>query len=266
MRKEDIMKKYWVVVCFLFFSVALAHGGDVITLRADIWEPYNCDPNATKPGFMIDVAKAIFTKAGYQVDYQSKGWTWDRSIEEARKGRIDAIVGASKDDAPDFVFPEEPFIVQRMSAFVKKGNPWRYSGVDSLAKVKLGVISGYAYEESIDAYVEKNANQGMVQIIKDANALDLNIKKLVAGRIDVTIEDAAVFNAKATALGMGGQFDEAGTVGSPDNVTIAFSPAKESSKKYSEILSQGLKEMRASGALKEMLDRYGLKDEPTAKE
>lgn len=255
-----MMKKYWLAVSFLFFFVPLVYGGDVITLRADIWEPYNCDPGAAKPGFMIDVAKAIFTKAGYEVDYQAKGWTWDRSIEEARNGRIDAIVGAYHNDAPDFVFPEETFITQRMTFFVKKGNPWRYAGVDSLAKIKLGVISGYAYEESITAYVKKNANQGMVQVINKANALELNIKKLVAGRIDVTIEDAAVFTTKVAALGLDGQIEEAGAVGFPDNATIAFSPARESSKKYAEILSQGLKEMRTSGALKELLDKYGLKD------
>ena len=100
------MKKYWLAVCLLCCFTSVAFASDVITLRADIWEPYNSDPGSAKPGFMIDVAKAIFSKAGYTVDYQCKGWTWDRSIEEARQGRIDAIVGASEDDAPDFIFPD----------------------------------------------------------------------------------------------------------------------------------------------------------------
>jgi polar amino acid transport system substrate-binding protein len=147
-----------------------------------------------------------------------------------------------------------------MTFFVKKGNPWRYKDIDSLTKIKLGVISGYAYEEAVDKYLENSTDKNAVQAIKNANALELNIKKLAAGRIDATIEDASVFAMKAAALGMSGQFEEAGTVGSPDNITIAFTPKKESSKKYAEILSKGLKEMRASGELKKLLDKYGLKD------
>jgi polar amino acid transport system substrate-binding protein len=255
------MKK-GLFLCFIFIVLTASYtpGGEVITLRADIWEPYNAAPESDKPGFMIEVAKTIFTKAGYTVDYQCKGWTWDRSIEEVRQGRIDAIVGAAKDDAPDFVFPEEPFVYQQVTIFKKKGNPWRYQGVNSLQNIKLGVISGYAYDEAIDEYIKKNADKGNIQVVKTDNALELNIKKLDAGRIDATIEDASVFFSKAASLGMKDKFEEAGFVGEPDNITIAFSPAKETSKKYAEILSKGFKEMRASGEMKKLMDKYGLKD------
>ncbi len=255
------MKKV-LFLCFVFvlFAASNIYGSEVITLRADIWEPYNAEPESAKPGYMIEVAKAIFTKAGYTVDYQCKGWTWERSIEEARQGRIDGIVGAAVDDAPDFILPEETFINQQMTFFVKKGNAWRYKGLTSLENIRLGVISGYAYDDKIDEYIEKNSKKENIQAIKNANALELNIKKLEAGRIDATIEDASVFAIKVASLGMNGKFEEAGVVGEPDNITIAFTPAKETSKKYAEILSKGLKEMRASGELKKILEKYGLKE------
>jgi polar amino acid transport system substrate-binding protein len=255
------MKKI-VFLCFILILVTISRtpGGEVITLRADVWEPYNADPDSAKPGYMIEVAKAIFTKAGYTVDYQCKGWTWERSIEEARQGRIDAIVGAAVDDAPDFIFPKETFINQQMTFFVKKGNTWKYKGISSLEQIRFGVISGYSYEEAIDEYIEKNSGKENIQAMKNANALELNIKKLEAGRIDATIEDASVFAMKVLSLGMNGKFEEAGVVGEPDNITIAFSPAKETSKKYAEILSKGLKDMRASGELKKILEKYGLKE------
>ena len=43
-----------------------------------------------------------------------------------------------------------------------------------------------------------------MQSVQDDNALELNLKKLAAGRIDTVIEDAAVFNNKAKALGLYG--------------------------------------------------------------
>jgi polar amino acid transport system substrate-binding protein len=259
--ERKIMKKN-IFLCFIIaiLSASNAHCGDVITLRADIWEPYNGEPESANPGYMIEVAQAIFTKAGYSVDYQCKGWTWERSIEEAKQGRIDGIVGAALEDAPGFIFPEETFINQQMTFFVKKGNTWRYNGVASLEKIKLGTISGYAYDDVVDAYIEKNSGKENIQTIKNANALELNIKKLEAGRIDATIEDASVFAMKIASLGMKGKFEEAGIAGESGNITIAFTPAKETSKKYAEILSKGLKEMRASGELKKILDKYGLKE------
>ncbi len=255
------MKKrlFLYLVCVLL-ATSIYYGGEVITLRADIWEPYNAEPESAKPGYMIEVVKTIFTKAGFTVDYQCKGWTWERSIEEARQGRIDGIVGAAVDDAPDFIFPEETFINQQMTFFVKKENAWRYKDITSLDNIRFGVISGYAYDDEIDSYIEKNSGKENVHTIKNANALELNIKKLEAGRIDATIEDASVFEMKAASLGMNGKFEEAGVVGEPDNITIAFSPVKETSKKYAEILSKGLKEMRASGELKKILKNTGLKN------
>lgn len=253
-------KRFFLCLVCALLAASNAYGGDVITLRADIWEPYNAEPESSKPGYMIEVVKAIFTKAGYTVDYQCKGWTWERSIEEAKNGRIDGIVGAALEDAPDFIFPEETFINQQMTFFVKKGDTWRYKGIASLENINLGVISGYAYDDEVDEYIEKNSGKENVQAIKNANALELNIKKLEAGRIDATIEDASVFAMKVASLGMNGKFEEAGMAGEAGNITIAFSPAKETSKKYAEILSKGLKEMRASGELKKILDKYGLKE------
>ena len=251
--------KWTLLVVSILISAAACFAGDTITLRADIWDPYNGDPASDRPGFMIELAKAVFEKAGYTVDYQVEGWSWDRSVEEAKKGNIDGIVGAAKSDAPDFIFPSVALCKQRMFFFVKKGNPWRYAGVDSLAPVKLGVISGYTYVDDIDVYIEANKdNEDRVQSVQDDNALELNLKKLAAGRIDTLIEDAAVFNSKAKALGIADQFESAGLAGPEDECYIAFTPAKPSSAKYAELLAAGIKEMTASGELQKLLDKYGI--------
>ena len=250
----------WILrVVSILISATACFAGDTITLRADIWDPYNGDPASDRPGFMIEVAKAVFEKAGYTVDYQVDGWSWDRSVEEAKKGNIDGIVGAAKSDAPDFIFPSEPLCKQRMSFFVKKGNPWRYAGTDSLASVRLGIISGYTYFDEVDAYIEANKNnEDRVQSVQDDNALELNLKKLAAGRIDTVIEDAAVFNNKAKALGIADQFETAGLAGPEDSCYIAFTPARPSSAKYAELLGAGIKEMTASGEMQKLLDKYGI--------
>ena len=59
---------------------------------------------------------------------------------------------------------------------------------------------------------------------------------------------------------LSGEIVSAGDVDHMDEIFMAFSPAKDSSKKYSQIFDEGLVELRKSGKLQEILDRYGVKD------
>lgn len=79
-----------------------------IIISSDLWCPYACEQDGKMPGYMIETAKAIFKKHGYEVQY--KLTAWPRAIEDARINKTQAIVGASHADAPDFVFPAIPFL------------------------------------------------------------------------------------------------------------------------------------------------------------
>lgn len=52
---------------------------------------------------------------------------------------------------------------------------------------------------------------------------------------------------------------DAGSVGPTENF-IAFSPVNPKSREYAAILDRGMAEMRASGRLRQILQRYGVKD------
>lgn len=122
---------------------------DTITLRADEWCPYNCTPNSSQIGYMIEIAKEIFESAGHQIDYQTLNWA--RAIEETRAGKFNGIVGAAKGDAPDFIFPTEALGVS-VNAFVTgKDNSWTFTGIESLNGKTLGVIRNYSYGDTINA-------------------------------------------------------------------------------------------------------------------
>ena len=96
--------------------------------------------------------------------------------------------------------------------------------------------------------------------MKDDAGLELNIKKLLAGRIDVVIEDPNVFHTKAKEMGVDDQIVEAGLASEPDSLFIAFAPTKDTSKKLAEIASAGIKRLKESGEMKKLMDKYGIKD------
>ena len=246
-----------VFVCNIGVSNSASN---VITVRADIWAPYNDDPASGLPGSMVEIIKTIYKRAGYEIDYQIMPWT--RSIMAVEKGTYDAIIGATT-ECPDCITPRESIGEMTSHFYVKTGNSWRYTGPDSLKTVSVGVIADYAYTEAFDAYVE--ANQGdakKVDVMHGDEPLQKNIKKLLAGRLDAIVENPLVF--QWTLGGMGLKESDFGDAGAVENskleLFMKFSPQKDTSQTYADIFDKGMAELRASGELKEILARYGMKD------
>jgi len=120
------LKALLFVLLITFSSVQLA-AAESLSIRADLWPPYNDEPKSIKPGYMIQVMSEIFKPLGYTIDYQPLSWT--DSLEAVRKGQFNAVVGATKDDAPDFIFPQEVFGMSDTAFFIKKGTAWKFTSV-----------------------------------------------------------------------------------------------------------------------------------------
>lgn len=246
----------------LAFALLLGHAGaaaaDVITLRADEWCPYNCADTGDKPGYGVEIAKEIFARAGHTVDYRTVAWA--RALEDCRKGTVVAVIGTTRNESPDFVFPADPIGIADNTLAVKKGNPWRYDGPASLERVKLGVIQGYAYDGDVGTWVQDKAkDKARIDMIGGDNGLEQNLKKLLAGRIDATVDAKPVLIYKLAQLGLADKVELAGTT-DPSEIHVAFSPANPKAREYAALFETGLAELRASGRLAAILAKYGIPD------
>lgn len=248
----------WIlsVTSALLISSSVAYA-DTVSIRADHWFPINGDPQSTTPGYMIEMATRIFGDAGHTVDYRTM--PWERAVKSVREGQFDCVVGAYPEEVPDFIYPAASWGLDEAKFYVKKGDAWRYTGLDSIASIKLGLIGGYAYDEPFDKYVEDN-NKGNYQFIKGDNALENNIKKVLAGRLTATVESPPVMQAKLKEMGLTDKIEAAGDLGEAVDIYIACSPAKESSKVLMKLVDEGTDKLRQSGELQKILDKYGLKD------
>lgn len=236
-----------------------------VTLVADVWCPFNCEPDSDKPGVIIEIAKRAFALHGITVDYKIVPWA--RAIEETRNGKYNGIVGAARGDAEDFVFPETPQSKSVMTFFVRKDSPWRYNGPQSLESISLGSIVDYSYGEEVDAYIERHkSDMRRIQQVSGDNALDMNIRKLVKGRIGATIDSDSVIAYHLAAAYLQNELVPAGSLDADDdqNLHVAFSPKIPASKELAKILSDETKRMRQDGEYAEILKRYNLEAEPEA--
>jgi polar amino acid transport system substrate-binding protein len=210
---------------------------------------------------MIEIAQKVFSKAGHTVKYTNLDF--DTAMAEIGKGTFTAFPGCFKADAPGFVFPEESIGVAENVFFVKKDSKWRYTGADSLKNVKVGVVSGYTYGDTLDPVFAEKKKAGEMFESDDLNPLEILVDNLVAGKIDTLIENPAVvtdFMVDNAMFDILSNIKEVGTEGAPEPLYFAFSPANPKSKEYADILSKGIAELRKSGELVSILNKYEMKD------
>lgn len=259
-EKKRMMKKGILVLWVFFLCLGAAPGvySDTITLVADTWCPYNCEPGADLPGFMVEIAETIFKKRGHAIEYKVTPWT--RAIQDVRTGKSDGLIGPGKEDAPDFVFPTEKVALMKNVFYGKKGLSWKYTGIDSLKEKTLGVVKGYTYTDEIDGYIKENEKMSqLVQVTSGENVLASNVKKLLAGRIDLILEDANVMQYHLKKNALEKEVVEVGELAA-DDLYIAFSPSNPLSRSYAEMISEGMILLRKSGELKEILEKYGIRE------
>mgnify|MGYP001050162289 CR=1 FL=1 len=253
--------KIFVLIVTFFLLIPFSAKCDQITLVADIWCPFNCDPGSDSPGYMIEIAQRVFKKAGHTVVY--KNMPWEKAIEETRKGKFTGIVGGYKSDSPDFVFPAKPLGISHTIFFTRKGTAWRYTGIDSLKKIRLGVIEGYSYSDELDKYIAANKGKPSIFLASGDEAIEHMILKVMKGEIDAFVEDPAVYGnycGTKKLMSVIGAIQEAGSLGPPEQNYIAFSPKNPKSAEYASLLATGLDQMRKSGELKKIIVKYHVKD------
>ena len=251
-----------VLSLVLFFAVLIAPAqANDVTLSADLWCPYTCDPSADEKGILVDVVVSIFDNSGHTLDYQLVNWA--RAIKTTRGGKFDGLIGAYISDAPDFVFHDEPIQMSKMCFFVKKGDRWKYYGSDTLKDRKIPVVNAYSYGEVFDEYILENHNQGDETIVQ-ISGMDITqtrVEQLNSNQIDTVLEDWRVFpynisNYKKNNEVQGDmEFKNAGCLPG-EGLYIALSPGSNTSKGYAEIINKGLKQLADSGKLYEIISRY----------
>ena len=257
------------VKSFLILSVLIllpvTTSADTILLTSDTWCPYNCAVDAKLPGYTIEVSKRIFEKAGHTLKYEIAPWS--RSLKLVKEGHITAIVGVTRNEAPDLIFPEQEFGISVIHFFKRKNFTWNFTGTQSLKSIRIGIMADYEYGSELDEYFEKNRNTIKVQMIKAEKPLVLNIRKLLKKRIDVIPEDKSVFMNASHSMGVSDKIEDAGIdpVTSKEGLDesklyMAFSPKNPKSEEYAKLISDGIEQMRLSGELSQILAKYNLMD------
>lgn len=253
-------------ICFLFLIIFLCgyhtstvYAEKTVKLVTGEWCPYICNPELHNGlnGYLADIASTVFQKAGYKVELRIV--PLGRAFMMCRKGRIDGLLALYEDDAPDLIHTKHAQGTSSSAFLTRKENPWKYTGMQSLNQVRnLGLVKDYEYP-IIGDFIRKHPDK--VTMVKDKDSLKKRLEMMLRDRIDVLVDDSIVIKYTLKKMKLTELFTEAGNLGDSHPVNIAaFSPVIPESKKYAEILVNGIEELRKSGELDKIMDKYGLKD------
>jgi polar amino acid transport system substrate-binding protein len=121
----------------------------------------------------------------------------------------------------------------------------------------LEIIADYDYGE-LNSYLKNHTPN--ISVLSGNQALEKKIRKLLANRVTVVVEDEIVLNYTTRKMGISNKIKIAGTITPQNKVGITFSPKNLKSAEYARILSEGIQKLRKSGELKKILDKYYVSD------
>lgn len=250
------------IIGFLLANTPLCFSGETVTLRADYWFPYNGDPNSSKPGYLVEIAKRAFAAEGIQVDYQLM--PWKGALVNTKNGNIDCVLGASALEARDLLLPKQKLGTTDTGFYARVGEikPFKYQGLASLRPYRIGMVEDAVHIEdpAVVGYLEKYQATEKVYLSKDHRPVRDLMAQLLANNIDIVIETPAVFKAVAQDLRLHILFEELDVIRSGSPIYIACSKKNPKSAYYLTLLDKAVMQMRANGQLDSLLKRYGLTD------
>ncbi|CCG39723.1 substrate-binding periplasmic protein [Magnetospirillum molischianum] len=228
-----------------------------VVLAADPWCPHICPADLSHPGYMVEVARRAFAVSGVTVIYRAMSWS--RAIADAREGRIDGVMGTLASRAEALDLPQEGFGRNFYAFAVRADESWTFTDLASLEERTIGVVQGYSYSPALDPWLAEHRDQ--IQALGGQAALERNLRKLLAGRIDTLIEDEAVLKYRLKSLPEARYIRLAGRIES-GALYIAFSRRDGRGTDLARMFDSGVRSLRASGELDLILARYGIRDQP----
>lgn len=236
--------------------LTVSGAAQTLKLRADAWMPINGDPASDRPGYAIEIARAVFEPAGIKVDYQIMSWT--DALKASRAGEIDGVIGANRTEGQGLLLPQEEISNPVMCLLTLPKSAWTFQNAASLSGRRIGCIESYSYWEFLDQFIKTHPQQ--TTIFKGDDPLKDGIEHLLQGKIDVLPEALPVFAWKVKQLGQPMSAFRIAYTQPGDPAFIALSPKTPGAKEKIALIDAGIRRLRASGELKKILERYGVGD------
>ncbi len=252
---------YIILVCSVFpFSISNAYADTKQPIQLNIsyfhYPPYLIE-GEVPGGFIIDIEREIFEHAGYKLNFVA--FSYARAIREAAKGKYDFTAAMIPMAVPGFIYPDHEVAVSEQMFVVKKGNPWRYDGINSLKGNTIGNIAFYDYSSISKEYNNYLlSTEADVTMVSGEDATLRMLKMISKGRVDTFSESRYILEYIMFQNKIASDFDFAGKLSKVLLTKLGFPQDASQSKKLIKIFDEGMTRIRKDGTLEKIMKKYNL--------
>lgn len=217
------------------------------------WPPY-VGKSLFQQGFTTAIVSEAFKRAGYKVKIDFLPWA--RAIQQADEGNYDAVYPEYySDDRNKSFFFSEPFASGPLGFYKRKDDKISYTKLEDLKPYRIGIVLGYINTPEFDSasYLQKET----------ATSDEQNIRKLLAGRIDLIVIDkyVAQYLIKNSITEATGKIEFLEPPLLDQKLYVIFPRKTVASEKKLQEFNTALKSMQNDGSLERILRESGFGNE-----
>jgi len=246
------MKIFFTLLLFGLLVPPSSAENTVVTAVCDPW-PVLLDPDSEKQGLIVEIAQAAYLSQGY--DLKVNFVPWSRAMVMIEQKRAHLLLGAwYTEERNDYLLYSKPIFSSAIQFIKPKDSTFSYEGINSLQGKRVGTILSYQYDQ---AFLEEKSIERIA-----ANSLLYNIHNLIAGRIDLTLDDHYVLEYMLERHIPNWQ-DKVSFVEQPladKDIFLAANRTNPEHKAIIEAFNMGLAQLKTSGRYKEIVSSYNLDD------
>jgi len=253
-----------LLFCFLFQVLTCATAKEIKTQKLSIGYadacPHMCVDEENK-GFTVDIAQAALEAYGYEIEF--KALPWARAVANVNNGFLNAVVSTGKEESPLLIYPEQELATQNDCFYGLESDKWQAGDVYSFLNRRTIVFKGWVFEAPYKKTLGKEAYDKLfVHFTIDKSYTDQVIKLVQRGRVNAFWSDSTVFLYYLAKNNLDNKLPikNLGCV-HQQKLYIGFSPKyPELARILADQFDEGMKKLRQTGTLKQILSKYGLRD------
>lgn len=221
-------------------------------LVEDPWPPYTMGQagDIAEQGLVVELMHELFARVGQPVRLEL--YPWKRCIFMVKNNKADALMLTVKTtDREQYAYFPEAFFVNRINFYHRSGEKISWESFSDLKGYTIGLVAGAKYSQEFQDAVKQVPLE-----IETVNDISTNLRKLKAGRIDLTpVLDVVAAKLISDSEEFYGYFEAAIK---PLRITPMQMAISKSSglMNYSTEINQVIREMKDDGTVDEIYYKH----------
>ncbi|WP_235015204.1 ABC transporter substrate-binding protein [Oceanicoccus sp. KOV_DT_Chl] len=214
-KSKSISRIGAVLLLLLLANNTMADISETKTLKVcyDQWAPMTMFPTeaSSSRGVVIDMLEQIYIPMGYTLKYYEVPLA--RGLEMVAEGLCDMLPEYlfSKNAEQGFVYAAESTFAYSTAFVIRRNDPWRYSGIQSIKGKRIATGRGWDYSSAsadYQNYIDDPDNSGFVEVVAGNDDVVERIFRMIKGdRVDLYADNKLVLQYVLNRLSLNNELE-----------------------------------------------------------